>query len=184
MYVNWWHHGRNRPIMALIDWLKKQKNAGDFQYTTPPTLYSTYGLSTLYRCSLTTVAQTKPYHEKPFNQGLLQPQGALYSFQTIINHRSRNQINSPGQSVTLSLPCGVISVLKDLILPHLTLQGWFLKRIKLFWHLTTVIDNTWGTFDSMYNNCKISKNGWKQTFKTDHQRSRWFWIFQSSLTPS
>ena len=34
--------------------------------------------------SLTTVAQSKPYREKPFNQGLLQPQGALYPIQTII----------------------------------------------------------------------------------------------------
>ena len=41
--------------------------------------------STLNICSLTAVAKSKPYHEKPFNQRLLQPQGALYPIQTIIN---------------------------------------------------------------------------------------------------
>ena len=49
-----------------------------------PLLCIPHGLSTLYRCSLTTVAQSKPFHEKPFYQGLLQPQRALNPIQTII----------------------------------------------------------------------------------------------------
>ena len=49
------------------------------------------GLSTLYSCSLTTVAQDKPYHEETISQGLLQPQRELYPTQTIFNHRSRDQ---------------------------------------------------------------------------------------------
>ena len=51
-----------------------------------------HGLSTLYRCLLTTVAQSKSYHEKPFNHRLLQPQGALYPIQTILNHHSRDKL--------------------------------------------------------------------------------------------
>ena len=57
-----------------------------------PLLCIPHGLSTLYRYSLTTVAQSKPYHQKPFNQGLLHPQGALYRIQTIINQRSQDQL--------------------------------------------------------------------------------------------
>ena len=60
--------------------------------TMPPAFVIPHSFSTLYRCSLTTVAQSKPYHEKPFNQRLLQPQGELYPIQTIINHCSRDQL--------------------------------------------------------------------------------------------
>ena len=51
-----------------------------------------YLKSTLSRCSLTTVAQSTPNHEKPFYQGLLQPQGVLYPIQAIIKHRSQDQL--------------------------------------------------------------------------------------------
>ena len=70
----------------------KTKNVGDFKCTAPCFVIPR-GLSTLYGPSLTTMAQSIPYHEKPFNQGLLQPQGALYPIhQTIIKRPSRKQL--------------------------------------------------------------------------------------------
>ena len=57
---------------------EEKKNAGDFLKSVhlkvhyAPCFVIPRGLSTLYRCSLTTVAQSKPYHVKTFNQGLLQ----------------------------------------------------------------------------------------------------------------
>ena len=60
--------------------------------TIPPTVIPR-GFDTLYRCSLTTVAQDKPYHPwKTIKQGLLQPQGELYPIPTIFNHRSQDQL--------------------------------------------------------------------------------------------
>ena len=81
-----------------------------------PLLCIPHGLSTLYRCLLTTVAQSKPYHEKPFDQGLLQPQGALYPIQTIINHSSRTSSSSfirisTRQLAVSSLSKGILSTL-------------------------------------------------------------------------
>ena len=48
-------------------WLKKKKKkkASDFKCTMPPDFGIPCGLSTLYRCSLTTVTQDKLYYEKP-----------------------------------------------------------------------------------------------------------------------
>ena len=58
-------------ITENITWMEhththtKKKTAGDFKCIMPPCFVIPRGLSTLYRCSLTTVAQDKPYHEKP-----------------------------------------------------------------------------------------------------------------------
>ena len=57
-----------------------------------PWLVIPRGLSTLCRCSLTTMAQRITIPWETIKQGLLQPQGELYPFQTIFNHRSRDQL--------------------------------------------------------------------------------------------
>ena len=43
----------------------QKKIAGDSKCTLPPDFVIPRSLSTLYRCLLTTLAQDKPYHEKP-----------------------------------------------------------------------------------------------------------------------
>ena len=43
----------------------KQNNTGNFKCTMPPDFVIPCNLSTLYRCSLTTLAQDKPYHDIP-----------------------------------------------------------------------------------------------------------------------
>ena len=80
----------------------------------------------LYSCSphrvsrkLWTLAQSKPYHEKPFNQGLLQSQGvqsqgALYPIQTILTIAARISFSSfvrvsTRQLVANFLPKGISS---------------------------------------------------------------------------
>ena len=50
-----------------------------------------HSLSTLYRCSLTTVAQDKPYHEKPLIRDCFNHKYPV-PFQTIFNHHSRDQL--------------------------------------------------------------------------------------------
>ena len=50
------------------------------------------GLSTLYRCSLTTVAQDKPYHEKPFIRDCFNHKGSCTLFRPYLTNRSRDQL--------------------------------------------------------------------------------------------
>ena len=66
----------------------KQNNTGDFKCTMPPDFVIPCNLSTLYRCSLTTLAQDKPYPEKP----LIRDCCNLYPIQDIFNHRSQDQL--------------------------------------------------------------------------------------------
>ena len=54
-----------------------------------------YSFANVYGFARSRPTWDKPYHEKPLNtaiQGLLQPQGELYPIQTILNHRTRNQL--------------------------------------------------------------------------------------------
>ena len=46
----------------------------------PPCFVIPLGLSTLYRCSLTTVAQDKPYHEKPLIRDCFNQKGSCTLF--------------------------------------------------------------------------------------------------------
>ena len=57
---------------------KTNKKTGN-KCTMPPDFVIPRGLSTVYRCSLTNLAQDKPSHEKPINQRLLQPQRESFS---------------------------------------------------------------------------------------------------------
>ena len=73
---------------------KKQKNKSQVILSALclPEFVNPCGLSTLYRCLPTTMEQDIPFHEIPFNQGLLQLQGELYPSQPIFNHRSQDQL--------------------------------------------------------------------------------------------
>ena len=57
----------------------KQTNKNDFKYTTSPR-----GCSTLYKCSLTTMAQDKQYHEKTLIRDRCNHKGSCTLFKTIL----------------------------------------------------------------------------------------------------
>ena len=59
---------------------KNKKNAGDLKCTMPPAFVIPCGLSTLYRCSLTTVAQDISYNEKPLIRDCFNHKGSCTLF--------------------------------------------------------------------------------------------------------
>ena len=59
------------------------KNAGDFKYTMPPDFVIPCSLKTFYRCSLTTLVQEKPYHEKPLIRDCCNHKGSCTLFRPI-----------------------------------------------------------------------------------------------------
>ena len=60
-----------------------KENAGDCKWTCLHNFVIPHGLSTLYRCSLTNMAQDKPYHEKPSETAAISRE--LCPIQTIFN---------------------------------------------------------------------------------------------------
>ena len=70
-----------RRHLVLVTALKKRKeNAGDFKYTISPDFVIPHGLSTLYRCSLTTLTQDKLYHVIPLIRDCCNHKGSCTLF--------------------------------------------------------------------------------------------------------
>ena len=63
---------------------KKKKHTGDFKCTMPPDFTIPRGLSTLYRCSLTTLAQDKSYHEIPLIRDCCNHKGSCTLFRSYL----------------------------------------------------------------------------------------------------
>ena len=87
-------------LCYLSDWKKKNQNKTKQNKTKTkvhvilsalrPLLCILHGLSTLYRCSLTTVDQIRPYHEKPFKLSHEKP------------YSHHNQPSQPGSAPRVS----------------------------------------------------------------------------------
>ena len=67
-------------LLDKLDKKKKKKKTHDFKCTVPPDFVIPHGLSTLYRCLLTTMAQNKPYHEKQLNRDCCNHKGSCTLF--------------------------------------------------------------------------------------------------------
>ena len=68
---------KNKMIIIIIIIIIKK---GNFKCTYAPCFVIPHGLSTLYRCSLTNVAQDKPYHEKLFIRDCFNHKGSCTLF--------------------------------------------------------------------------------------------------------
>ena len=64
---------------------RKEKKRTRFKCTMPPGFVIPRGFSTLYRCSLITVAQDKPYHEKPLNGDCCNHKGSCTPIKPYLN---------------------------------------------------------------------------------------------------
>ena len=75
-------YSHTKRMQLSVQWYAclQKKGAGDFKCTMPPDFVIPHGLSTLYRCSLTTLAQYKPYREKPFIRDCCNQKGSCTIF--------------------------------------------------------------------------------------------------------
>ena len=73
---------KREPLISVLKKKKKkEKNiAADFKCTMPPDFRIPCGLSSLYKYSLTSVAQDKPYHKKPLIRDCCNHKGSCTLF--------------------------------------------------------------------------------------------------------
>ena len=87
---------------ALHKGMGEKENAGDFKCTTPDFVIP-HGLNTLYRYSLTTMAQDKPYHEKPLLRDCCNHKGSCTLFRSYLTIAARISSSSFVQVSTRQL---------------------------------------------------------------------------------
>ena len=73
----------------LTSLIIKKKKAGDFKCAMPPDFVIPQGHNTLYRCLLTTLAQDKPYHEKPLIRDCCKHNGSCTLFRPYLTITAR-----------------------------------------------------------------------------------------------